>query len=170
MEQKPKVSFLIAVKNGFRNYVNFKGRIRRSEYWFFVLLINSITAIFVILLVLFFKKVIYKTDYDPNDYPDYYLYEDFNDHMQTTKILIIIGVFSFYLVSIVIPLMSATVRRLHDVGKSGIFIFVGLIPFFGGLYLLYLLCLDSMKDSNEFGLSPKYNIINSENQLVPLIK
>ncbi|WP_298631162.1 DUF805 domain-containing protein [uncultured Porphyromonas sp.] len=35
--------------------------------------------------------------------------------------------------------MSLTIRRLHDVGKAGGWIFIGAIPVIGGLYLLYLM-------------------------------
>ena len=157
MEPKPKIGFFTALKNGFKNYVNFKGRTRRSEYWYFLLLTNTITIFFIILLILFFEKIIYRTDYDPKDYPDYYYYTDFSDHKQTEKILTIIGVFAFYIALVLLPTFSGTTRRLHDIGKSGLNIFFGLIPFFGDLYLLYLLCLDSMKETNEYGPSPKYS-------------
>lgn len=40
-----------------------------------------------------------------------------------------------------IPLLSVAVRRLHDTGKSGIFVLVGLIPVAGGLVLFIMLLL-----------------------------
>ena len=42
-----------------------------------------------------------------------------------------------------LPMLSAAVRRLHDVGKSGAYLFVSFIPFIGGLILLYFLCKKS---------------------------
>ena len=67
-----------------------------------------------------------------------------------------------------IPLFAATVRRLHDIGKRGEYIFVGLVPFFGGITLLVLLCKDSEKGNNEFGPSPKY-IAMDENSPMALL-
>ena len=49
----PKVEFLTAVKNCLKNYINFKGRIRRSEYWFFLLPVNFITVLFLTLFLLY---------------------------------------------------------------------------------------------------------------------
>lgn len=50
-----------------------------------------------------------------------------------------------FLYSIVsfLPMLSAAVRRLHDVGKSGAYMFISFIPFIGCLILLYFLCKKS---------------------------
>ena len=55
-----------------------------------------------------------------------------------------------------LPLLSSTFRRLHDIGKSGNYIFIALVPIFGEISLLILLCYDSEKGQNKFGPSPKY--------------
>ena len=45
--------------------------------------------------------------------------------------------------------------------------FIGLVPFFGGLTLLIFLCFDSDKGDNEYGPSPKYtNVPPQVNQPV----
>ena len=173
MNALPKVKFSTAIKNGFINYINLSGRIRRSEYWFFLLLINGITFILSLLLTLYITGVIGYYEYD--DY--YYYYEYFvYDHDAILALTIVLPI---YVAGIILPTLSATVRRLHDVGRRGEYIFIGLVPFFGGIALLVLLCQDSMKEGNEFGPSPKYNnnINNSplmqtpaqslENQLLP---
>lgn len=54
-----------------------------------------------------------------------------------------------------IPQLSVAVRRLHDVGKSGWFIFIGLIPIIGSIWLLVLYCIDSEPFENRFGPNPK---------------
>ena len=84
---------------------------------------------------------------------------------------------TIHIAFITLPTLSATVRRLHDIGKSGCYIFVGLVPFFGGLTLLVFLCRDSMPEANEFGPPTKYttNIISqtlqtqAQNYVAPLI-
>ena len=53
------------------------------------------------------------------------------------------------------PILSVSVRRLHDIGYSGAFILLDLVPF-ASLYLLYLHCIDSEEGTNPYGPSPKY--------------
>ena len=67
-------------------------------------------------------------------------------------------IFLVYVCDIMLPTLGATVRRLHDIGRQGETIFIGLVPFFGGIVLLILLCKDSMKEKNEYGYSPKYSL------------
>lgn len=54
--------------------------------------------------------------------------------------------------------LSLMVRRLHDIGKSGWFLLLGLIPLVGGIILLVFCCTDSEKGPNKWGNSPKYSI------------
>ena len=149
----PKVNFSTAIKNGFINYINFSGRIRRSEYWFFLLLINTITFLLLLLFILFITEAIGRT------YHSYYYGYDYYYGYYTADeeaIFAFVIVLPTYIAGIMLPTLSATVRRLHDVGRRGEYIFIGLVPFFGGIALLVLLCQDSMKEANEFGPSPKY--------------
>jgi len=54
-----------------------------------------------------------------------------------------------------LPLLSAGARRLHDMGKSGWWLLIGLIPVVGGLVLLYFTVQPSQPDSNEYGAPPQ---------------
>ena len=53
-----------------------------------------------------------------------------------------------------IPLLSVSVRRLHDTGKSGSYYLMGLIPFAGGIILLVYFLQDSV-GHNAYGPNPK---------------
>ena len=53
------------------------------------------------------------------------------------------------------PGMAVGVRRMHDIGKSGKWILIALIPIIGALYLLYLATLDSQPGANKWGENPK---------------
>ena len=54
-----------------------------------------------------------------------------------------------------LPMVSATVRRLHDVGRPTLNILFGLIPFVG-MVLMIIWCVDpGMSGDNEFGPEPK---------------
>lgn len=53
---------------------------------------------------------------------------------------------------LIIPTLSATVRRLHDIGKSGWWILLGFIPI-ADLYLIYLLACKGNKEDNRYGIA-----------------
>lgn len=54
-----------------------------------------------------------------------------------------------------IPGLAVTVRRLHDVGKSGVMYFIVLIPIVGAIWMLVLLARDSQPFENAYGPNPK---------------
>lgn len=57
--------------------------------------------------------------------------------------------------AMIIPSISVGVRRLHDIGKEGLWILVGLIPFIGWIVLIYFYVQDSEPGANAFGSNPK---------------
>jgi uncharacterized membrane protein YhaH (DUF805 family) len=113
-----------------QKYADFSGRARRSEYWYFVLAYT--VAIFVIEIVALILTAI-------------------------AKPLGILGFLVLVVVAlgIIVPSLAVTVRRLHDTGKSGWFILIGLIPFVGGLVLLVFTVMDSTPGPNQYGPNPK---------------
>ena len=60
-----------------------------------------------------------------------------------------------YTLALLLPGLSLGVRRLHDTGKSGWFLLLGLIPIVGAIILLVFFCTDSQPGSNEYGPNPK---------------
>lgn len=111
-----------------RQYADFSGRARRKEYWMFMLF-NMPFLIVAIAIDNAFEWTIGALPY---------------------------GVFSYtYLISMLIPGLALTVRRLHDTGKSGWMALVGFIPFIGGLCLLVLLVLEGKAEENKYGENPK---------------
>ena len=114
------------------NYANFNGRARRKEYWMFVL-VQTIVMIGLMIL-------------------DSVLGLDFE--LQGISI----GYGYLYLIGLIvhfIPSLAVLVRRLHDVGKSGWFYFIFLIPLIGVLWLLVLYCTEGQKQDNKWGPDPK---------------
>ncbi|MBS7782526.1 DUF805 domain-containing protein, partial [Providencia stuartii] len=59
-----------------------------------------------------------------------------------------------YCVAILIPSLAVTVRRLHDIDKSGWWYLLTFIPF-GGLVIFVFTCLDGTPGNNRFGSNPK---------------
>ena len=167
-----KVSFCNAIKTSCKNYANFKGRSRRSEYWKFILAVNILALILLSLLMFFLlvrTKEDYYYDYHYNqnthnlDY-DYYYYYTYN----WEAISAFSFIFSFYILFIILPVLAATARRLHDVGEPGEFMFVALVPFFGTITLIVYLCKDSVVETNIYGKSPKYTQLDNSIDMIPL--
>lgn len=57
---------------------------------------------------------------------------------------------------------AVSVRRLHDTGRSGWWLLIGLIPLAGAIVLLVFLCTDSEPGPNRFGPSPKADAAGHE--------
>ena len=56
-------------------------------------------------------------------------------------------VYAILCLGFLVPTLSAAIRRLHDIGKSGWMILVGLIPLIGPIWLLILLCKKGESES-----------------------
>ena len=112
-----------------RQYVDFKGRARRAEYWNFVLFSTLISI--VLLLV------------------DTYV-------LGTNPMAGESGIIgNLYSLAVFLPSLGVLVRRLHDVGKSGWFFLIVLIPLIGAIWLLILLFRDGEPGENKWGPNPK---------------
>jgi len=64
-------------------------------------------------------------------------------------------IYLLYLLAVLIPGIAVCIRRLHDIGKSGWMILIGLIPIIGIIWLLVLMVMDSTPGENQYGLNPK---------------
>lgn len=60
-----------------------------------------------------------------------------------------------YGLAVLIPGIAVSVRRLHDVGKSGWMLLIALIPLVGPIWLLILMLSDSNPGNNKYGPNPK---------------
>ena len=56
----------------------------------------------------------------------------------------------------VIPMIAVSVRRLHDIGKSGWYYLVSFIPIVGTILLIIWFCQEGKIGRNEYGEDPKY--------------
>ncbi|MEV7199009.1 DUF805 domain-containing protein [Streptomyces griseoluteus] len=61
-----------------------------------------------------------------------------------------------YSLAVLIPGLAVAVRRLHDTGRSGWWILIGLIPLVGFIILLVFLASEGKPEANEYGPNPKY--------------
>lgn len=63
---------------------------------------------------------------------------------------IFIALYVLYVVAVVLPGIAIAVRRLHDTGKSGWYILLGLIPLVGAIILIVFYVQPS-DGPNEYG-------------------
>jgi len=119
------------------NYANFNGRAHRQEFWMFTLfhvifLIIAAVADNVIGTTFTFAA---GTDYETNAAYGW--------------------IYVLYGVAVLVPGWALWWRRLHDIGKSGAWFFLALVPLVGGVVLIIWACKDSNGTENKYGPSPK---------------
>ena len=127
------MDFGTAVKAFWSNYSNFKGRARRSEYWFIQLfLVFTNLAVAAIDLALMDGDV---------------------DRFIANGGGGIVGL--IWILATIVPALAVLIRRLHDTSRSGWWALMLLLPFAGAIVLLVFTVEDSAKDANSYGQSPK---------------
>jgi uncharacterized membrane protein YhaH (DUF805 family) len=62
---------------------------------------------------------------------------------------------SLYSLATLLPSIAVSVRRLHDTGRSGWWMLIGLVPVIGSIVLLVFMVLDSEPQANQYGPNPK---------------
>lgn len=116
------------VKTCFLKYAVFNGRARRKEYWFFCLF--NIIVSFILGAV--------------------------DGFMGLTGSEIGLGVLGgFYSLAVFIPSLAVSVRRLHDIGKSGWNYMFIIIPIVGAILILIWFCTEGEHGINKWGPDPK---------------
>ena len=164
MQALPRVSFIQAFKNVMIKYAKFSGRSRRSEFWYFKLLLFILYFLIAITQAFnnsnYITKHIENNSTDSNVTKNLTLISNITDGKEEVEknvplnifdiISLIIGIIFF------IPNLTVTVRRLHDVGRTGWYVLIPIIPIIGYLILLYFCLCDSEEQANQYGPSPKY--------------
>jgi len=62
---------------------------------------------------------------------------------------------AIYSLAVLVPSIAVSMRRLHDTGRSGLWLLIGFVPVLGAIVLLIFFIQDSMQGSNQYGPSPK---------------
>jgi len=127
------MDFQTALRSFWTRYRDFRGRSRRSEYWFIQLfLVVTNIAVAIIDLALMGWDV---------------------DRFIANGGGGIVGL--IWILVTIVPALAVLVRRLHDTGKSGWWVLVGFLPLVGAIVLLVFTVTDSSPGENKFGPSPK---------------
>ena len=110
-----------------KKYAVFSGRSRRKEYWYFVLF-NLIVS-----LVLSAIDALLGT-------------------FSSSNVGLLGGIYGL---AVLIPSIAVSVRRLHDIDRTGWWVLIGLVPVIGTIVLLVFAVSDGTPGSNRFGPNPK---------------
>jgi uncharacterized membrane protein YhaH (DUF805 family) len=112
-----------------KRYADYSGRSRRKEYWMFSL-INCLIVFALEIAAFALTKF-------------------------GVGFIFFLALVGIYALASVVPSMSLSVRRLHDTGRSGWWLLIGLVPLFGGIVLFVFTVLDSEPGPNLYGPDPK---------------
>ena len=104
-----KITFGEAIKSGFRNMFKFTGRASRTEFWYFILFYTLVFYTLGIVVSFLIPFVMLKTQHP----------------ITPESALMIVSFIAFILI---IPLVSITVRRLHDSERKGAWVLSYLLP------------------------------------------
>lgn len=115
------MDFMTSVKTVFRKYADFNGRAIRSEFWWFVLFCIIVGMVLGALDAMVFG---YGS----------------------------IGIFALiFQLGTIIPSLSVGARRLHDIGKSGWWQLLMLVPILGWILLIYWFAQSGNEQGAKYG-------------------
>ena len=120
------MDFSTAVRTCFQKYADFNGRATRPEYWWFTLFlfIGGVVMGLIDGAIFGFGETAGKP----------------------LGILFSLGT--------LLPMLAVSVRRLHDLGRSGWWLLIGLIPLVGAIVLIVWFATKSAPGANAHGADP----------------
>ena len=112
------------------NYIGFSGRAGRPEYWYWVLLVLIVTILLAIVEGAIVAPMLGFEAFAP-------------EAGQPLRLLFSLAIF--------LPSLVVMVRRLHDINRSGWWVFINLVPIIGLLILIWWLTRPSDPDTKQYG-------------------
>jgi uncharacterized membrane protein YhaH (DUF805 family) len=125
-----------------RRFADFRGRSRRMEYWMFglFLVIGSMVA-----AALDSGLGLGRTVTVVDSAPGFWSQAMYTETGWITRIFVL---------AMLIPSLAVSIRRLHDIGRSGFWLLIGLVPLAGGIVLLVFFLTGSQRGANRWGPDP----------------
>ncbi|MBD5311932.1 MAG: DUF805 domain-containing protein [Muribaculaceae bacterium] len=117
------VTFTSAIRDFYSKYIDFSGRANRAQYWWvalYILIVEGVCSAFMGAAGEGFWANLWY------------------------------GVLGLFCLVNILPGLGLSVRRLHDTGRGGGWIFINLVPLIGSIWFLVLMLLPS-QGSNRFG-------------------
>ncbi|MBL6279919.1 DUF805 domain-containing protein [Micromonospora fiedleri] len=121
------MSFPDAIRSVLSKYATFRGRARRSEYWWFSLFLLLVGIVASVL--------------------DSALGVDFEGSGGPVSLLVNLA--------LLLPSLAVAARRLHDIDRTGWWLLLAFIPIVGWIVLLVFALQNGTPGPNRFGPSPK---------------
>jgi uncharacterized membrane protein YhaH (DUF805 family) len=118
------MNFFEAISSGFRNYVGFRGRASRSEFWWWFLFGVLVSIVASLIDV----AIAPRSQFGP--------------------------ISSIIALALFLPGLAMAVRRLHDTDRSGWFYLLIFIPLVGAIILIVWFCTRGTVGQNRFGPDP----------------
>lgn len=109
-----------------RQYADFTGRARRTEFWMFVLF--SVIISIVLRLI------------------DYAIFGNSSSGGPLGLL---------YSLAVLLPSIAVSARRLHDIGRSGWWQLIGIIPIIGWILVIVWFATPGRAEPNQWGPNPK---------------
>lgn len=120
----PPREFMEAVRYCFFNYARFSGRASRSEFWWFVLF-NFVASIVLGIV-------------------DAVLFGQMADQGMSP-------ISSLYSLVVLVPSLAVGARRLHDIGRTGWWQLIALLPLIGIIVLIVFWVKRGTPEATKFG-------------------
>ncbi len=122
-----------------RQYADFEGRARRTEFWMFFLF-NALVAIVL--------GIIAGALYNATNGASIWLVW-------------------IYQLAVLIPYIAVAVRRLHDTGRTGWWYLIALVPLVGLIILIVFWATAGNPGPNQYGPDPKAGAMGAPNYGYP---
>ncbi len=133
------MNFVTAVKTCLSNYATFHGRAPRSEFWWFYLFIVLVDVV----LSFFIGSETFVAIRDGG-------FDAISVAVASNRAVMVQGIVHL---ALFLPMLAVSVRRLHDVGRSGWWLLVAIIPL-GIFVVLYWWLRPTEPRPNAYGMPP----------------
>lgn len=121
---------IIATRTVLSKYATFSGRASREEYWWYVLAMLIVMVIARLIDGLLYAPMVGTGAFD-------------DAAGQPLSFLLSLA--------LLLPGLAVSARRLHDLGRTGWWLLIGLVPVIGALVLLYFYVQKGDPGSNRYG-------------------
>jgi uncharacterized membrane protein YhaH (DUF805 family) len=130
--QGDPVGFGEAIRYGLRNWLVYRGRASRSAYWWFTL--------FVVIVEFVFDLIVTGLAAAPAS--------------RVTTVLLALAVLADAVAVVCLGMagLALLVRRIHDIGRPGWWVLVGLVPIAGAIILLVFALCEGTPGPNRYDL------------------
>ncbi len=159
----PMMSFGQAVKTCFKKYFDFKGRARRSEYWWFNLFNFIVTFIWSLIASFISIAIVFRPLNSA---------ADINEYNPLMYIIIMLLITIIPLIFLYITQYAVMTRRLHDTGRSGWWIVLSFATGIGYLvtYFMALMpILSRIGDDENYVPTTQFQVVAETFQSSPAL-